>query len=107
MAEYAEMVGDAAVRAQIYGAIASEYRLAERMLQEVFGGSPLAERRPRMVFTFQLRAQGLEALHRQQIAGLRRWRALKAASDQTSADALLPTLLLTVNAIASGLRTTG
>ena len=62
---------------------------------------------PRLVFTFQLRAQGLEALHRQQIAGLKRWRAHRAAGEQTAADGVLHALLLTVNAIASGLRTTG
>ena len=107
MAEYAAMVGDANVREAIYGGIATEYRLAESMLQEVFGGSPLAARRPRLVFTFQLRAQGLEALHRQQIAGLKRWRAHRAAGEQAAADGVLHALLLTVNAIASGLRTTG
>jgi hypothetical protein len=32
---------------------------------------------------------------------------LRSNGDQTAADALLPSLLLTINAIASGLRTTG
>ena len=65
-----------------------------------------AKRRPRLAKTLALRAHGLTALHRQQISLLKRWRTLRAASDP-AADALLPPLLLSVNAIASGLRTTG
>ena len=42
-----------------------------------------------------------------QIALLSDWRSRKAAGDETGADALLPELLLSINAIASGLRTTG
>ena len=38
---------------------------------------------------------------------LRRWRALRATGDETAAEKMLPDLLLAINAIASGLRTTG
>jgi phosphoenolpyruvate carboxylase len=49
----------------------------------------------------------LKVLHRQQITLLRRWRSLLESGDTEGASACLPELLLTVNAIASGLRTTG
>lgn len=106
MAEYAALVQDTQVRSAIYGLIADEFRRTSHMLELVFGGSPMTARRPRMVRTVQLRDTGLRALHAHQVALLRQWRAARAAKDP-EADRLLPTLLLSVNAIASGLRTTG
>lgn len=106
MREYATLVGDVTLRERIFTRIADEYQRTVRMLDLAFG-SPLAERRPRMHRTLMLRDAGLRALHLHQIALLRRWRGLRNSGDQAGADTLLPTLLLTINAIASGLRTTG
>jgi phosphoenolpyruvate carboxylase len=106
MGEYAALVKDDAVRTRIYGLIAEEYQRTGRMLDLIFG-SPLAKRRPRMHRTLELRDAGLRALHQNQVTLLKRWRAHRAGGDQAAADALLPALLLTINAIASGLRTTG
>jgi phosphoenolpyruvate carboxylase len=83
-----------------------EFDRTAAMLNLVFGGRRLKERRPRMVKTLRLREARLRVLHHRQIELLRRWRPLKAAEDE-AAHALLPQLLLSVNAIASGLRTTG
>ncbi len=52
-----------------------------------------------------LRSGGV--LHRQQIRLLSKWRELIKTGEQSEADAMLPDLLLSINAIASGLRTTG
>ena len=60
-----------------------------------------------MLKTLQLRAEALRVLHLQEISFLRRWRALRAAGDEAAAEKMLPDLLLAINAIASGLRTTG
>jgi len=49
----------------------------------------------------------LQVLHLQEIHLLKKWRALKAAGNEADAEAMLPDLLLSINAIASGLRTTG
>jgi phosphoenolpyruvate carboxylase len=106
MADYASMVKDAEIRGRFYDIIAAEFRRTQRMLDRLFG-SPMAGRRPRMHQTLLLRDTALRALHRHQIAILARWRALRSAGDFAGADALLPTLLLSINAIASGLRTTG
>ncbi len=107
MADYASLVADASVRETFQSCIAEEYRRTSAMLDRVFGGSPLAKRRPRLVRTLVMRDSGLRALHAHQIALIRRWRSLRDAGDKPQAEALLPTLLLSVNAIASGLRTTG
>ena len=83
-----------------------EFDLAQLMLKEVLGGD-LATRRPRFKMTHQTRADALLALHNHQVALLRDWRAALSADDHQSADRFLADLLVCINAIASGLRTTG
>ena len=74
---------------------------------EKLRGRPMAARRPRMLKTLQLRAEALRVLHLQEIGMLRHWRALRIAGNEAAAEKMLPDLLLSINAIASGLRTTG
>ena len=106
MHAYAGLVQDAALRERFMALILGEWQLTKSMLEKL-RGSPMTERRPRMLKTLQLRAEALRVLHLQEIALLRRWRALRAAGDEAAAEAMLPDLLLSINAIASGLRTTG
>ncbi len=103
MAAYADLVPDAAVREKFFGRIKAEFEKTRRMLDDIFQGR-VEDRRPRMLNTLQRRAEALNVLHRRQIALLREWR--QAASPEAAAE-LLPRVLLSVNAIASGLRTTG
>lgn len=105
MREYADLVADPAVRARLFDLIFGEFEKTQAMMTEIFGGS-LESRRPRMIKTLQLRAGALRTLHRQQIEVLKKWRAARAAGSPEAAE-LLPKVLLSVNAIASGLRTTG
>lgn len=86
--------------------IAAEFERTRQMLERVYGGT-LAERRPNIHGMLQMRREALRTLHRQQIVLLRRWRELRQRGDHDEAASLLPHLLLTVNAIASGLGTTG
>ncbi|MGF1679239.1 MAG: phosphoenolpyruvate carboxylase [Candidatus Methylacidiphilales bacterium] len=104
---YAELVEDAAVRRRFLSPITAEYHLTRRMLEDLFGGSTLEERRPRMVKTLRIREQGLRYLHHLQISLLKAWRASDPASRSKETQNLLPDLMLSINAIASGLRTTG
>jgi phosphoenolpyruvate carboxylase len=60
-----------------------------------------------MLKTLQLRAEALHLLHVDQIRLLSRWRALRKEGREPEAEAMLPELFLSINAIASGLRTTG
>ena len=105
MKEYAGLVTDPEIRERIFGIIASEFERTKEQLRKVFGGS-LEERRPRMGKTLQLRARALALLHEQQIATIKEWRAAQK-ENPAKAEALLPRVLLSINAIASGLRTTG
>jgi phosphoenolpyruvate carboxylase len=54
-----------------------------------------------------LRSSGLRVLHFQQIDLLKMWRSYHRMQQTKEAEQLIPQLLLTVNAIASGLGTTG
>jgi phosphoenolpyruvate carboxylase len=90
----------------VFHRVLEEFDLAGSMLTEVLG-SDAAVRRPRFTMTHQIRADALLALHTQQVTLLRDWRAALAADDSAGARRLLVDLLLSINAIASGLRTTG
>ncbi len=102
---YAGLVGDPAVRGEVLEIILAEFDRTRAMMATVFGGS-LEQRRPRMLKTLGLRDAALRALHLHQVDILTRWRAAKTAASG-EADRLLPQVLLSINAIASGLRTTG
>jgi phosphoenolpyruvate carboxylase len=106
MNRYAHLVDEADVRERIFGLIADEWTRTTRSLDAIFGGE-LEARRPRMMKTLQVRAQALRVLHEQQLELLQKWRELGVSNEQHAANELLPELLLSINAIASGLRTTG
>ena len=106
MRGYAGLVEDEEIRTRIFNIIWEEWTRTRAMLHEV-RGQPTAQRRPRMLRTLQLRADALRLLHLDQINLLARWRAARKAGRTEEAEAMLPELFLSVNAIASGLRTTG
>lgn len=106
MESYATLVADEEIRGAFVGRILGEYERTRAVLEDLFDG-PFMVRRPRLAETLGVREAPLRVLHRQQIALLREWRGLVAAGDGAAAEAFLPDLLISVNAIASGLRTTG
>ncbi|MBV9658295.1 MAG: phosphoenolpyruvate carboxylase [Verrucomicrobia bacterium] len=106
MTRYAALVSDDAVRTRFFDAIAGEFERSRSQLDALFG-KPLQQRRPRAAKTLALRADALRVLHGEQITLLRQWRDAHDAGDDAKEQALLPALLLSINAIASGLRTTG
>ena len=105
MRDYAGLVSDTKVRERIFSIIETEFEKTQSTMSEIFGGS-LESRRPRMIKTLHLRAHALKILHQQQIEILKKWRTARAAGSP-EAEKLHPKVLLSVNAIASGLRTTG
>jgi phosphoenolpyruvate carboxylase len=105
MQEYAALVEDTDVRTRLMGMILDEYARTRALLDEVYDGS-LVERRPHISRSLALRQPGLRRLHAQQIDLLRDFRAEQREAGAAS-DVTVQRLLLTVNAIASGLRTTG
>ena len=106
MHDYAMCVEDPNLREHVFDKITEEFERTRSMLERVYGGS-LAERRPNIHGMVHMRKEALRVLHRQQITLLRQWRELRRRGKEEAADVLLPHLLLTVNAIASGLGTTG
>jgi phosphoenolpyruvate carboxylase len=106
MAEYAALVGDGALRARVLDRILEEYERTRRVLDELFGDHR-QQRRPRLLKAIAIRRHALIRLHREQIALLRAWREALREERGADAERILTALLVTVNAIAGGLKTTG
>jgi phosphoenolpyruvate carboxylase len=106
MRAYAGLVESASLREQFMTRIESELSLTQAMIETIYGG-PLGERRPNIRRMLELRSAGLRVLHHQQISLLGVWRNCHRQGQHDTAEQLIPRLLLTVNAIASGLGTTG
>jgi phosphoenolpyruvate carboxylase len=106
MAEYATLVGDGALRARVLGLIVEEHERTRRVLDKLFGDGR-QPRRPRLLKAIEIRRHALIRLHREQIALLRAWREALREERTGDAERILTALLVTVNAIAGGLKTTG
>lgn len=107
MERYAGLVEDRVLRERLLTQILAERDTTRSVLEEIYGG-PLAEKRPHIQRFIDRRHQALIPLHNHQIRLLRRWRTA-LANDQHGKEAqdLLPQLLMSINAIASGLGSTG
>lgn len=101
---YGGLVDDAALRDRFLGRLRDEHSLTVSLLEELFGKS-FPEHRPRMARSLALRTEALHHLHRTQVDLVKLWRSIPS-TDPRSEEVLLQ-LLVVVNAIASGLRTTG
>jgi phosphoenolpyruvate carboxylase len=101
MEAYADLVEDPDLRGRIMEPIEAEYERTRTVLEAIYSG-PLADQRPNVQHYLNLRQEGLTRLHHQQIDLLQTWRGASDGDED-----VLPTLLLTVNAIANGLGTTG
>ncbi len=101
MRAYAQLVDNASLRQGMLEKILQERTLAENHFTTVFQGT-LEDRRPRFWKTLQAREDALRLLHGQQIRLLREFRAEGGDHQE-----MVERMLLVVNAIASGLRTTG
>jgi len=99
MQEYANLVDDHTVRESLMQKILEELEKTRQILETFYEG-PLFEKRPNVAQVILMRQEPLSRLHREQIRLLKSWR--ETASSET-----LVELLLTVNAIANGLGTTG
>ena len=98
MKRYASLVQNESIRERFMGRIENEWTLAKQHLARLFP-EPIQARRSRYAKTLQLREQPLHSLHLQQVELLKQWRA---GNEDLPRD-----LVLSISAIASGLRTTG
>jgi phosphoenolpyruvate carboxylase len=105
MRRYAALVDDAAVRDRILGKILAEHALTGEMVAAIYG-APVHVARPVVQRQIERRNSALAPLHDRQIALLRLWRRQRESGDPEQAQTL-SSVLLTVNAIASGLGGTG
>jgi phosphoenolpyruvate carboxylase len=103
---YGAMVTDKKLRTQFLGRILAEHSLTRKMLNEL-SDSKLTEGRPRLLKVIMLREAAIDLLHEQQVALLKDWRKKLADGERKEADALMPQMLLSLNAIAAGLQATG
>jgi phosphoenolpyruvate carboxylase len=103
---YGGMVTDRKLRREFLGRVLAEHSLTRRLLDEVSEGR-LTAGRPRLKKVIGLRESAIDLLHEQQVAILKDWRRHVAAGEKKEADALLPQMLLSLNAIAAGLQATG
>jgi phosphoenolpyruvate carboxylase len=106
MTRYAELVEDREVGGRFLARVLEEHRRTREALEAIYGG-PLDQVRSPVERQLAPRRAALVPLHAHQIQLLRVWRSARAEGRDDEADALLPQLLLTVNAIASGLGATG
>jgi phosphoenolpyruvate carboxylase len=97
--QYAQLVEDESLRQRLMGLILGEYARTKDVLEQLYSG-PMSRQRPNVYQIIRLRQIPLAHLHKQQIELLRMWR------HDPHPDTLI-NLLLTVNAIANGLGTTG
>ncbi|MBB81933.1 MAG: phosphoenolpyruvate carboxylase [Roseibacillus sp.] len=106
MTQYSSLVEDESLRERFMEIIVAEFNRTREMLTELYDGDIL-KRRPRMAKTLEIREAPLKVLHQQQVSLLREWRQKTQSGEEEEAEALLPRMLLSINAIAAGLRTTG
>lgn len=106
MGWYAELVDDVSIRRKYLALLSEEYKRTDEEIAGLFR-RPRHVRRPRMERTIHFRNAGLRRLHRLQIKLLHEWRKLQKEGRDGEAEELLPIVLTSINAVASGLRTTG
>lgn len=104
MRRYAALVEDETIREAILAQIFEELDRTLTIWEIIYDGA-LSEKRPNVTQVIELRHEPLATLHAQQLELLQQWRKLPA--DDPQAEATLMQLLLSVNAIANGLGTTG
>jgi phosphoenolpyruvate carboxylase len=102
---YAGLVEKPNVRENILSLLLEELEKTRRVMKELLG-RPVHERRKNHFYSTGLRAEALDVLHKNQVKQLHRWRS-NQASDKASKKELLNQLLISVNAIANAMGTTG
>lgn len=103
---YGGLVEEEEIRQRFLGIILAEFDRTRQVLEELFDGT-FAARRPRLAYTLEIREEPLRVLHEQQVSLLKKWREKVQSGRSDAAEAMMPDLLVSINALASGLRTTG
>lgn len=105
MRMYANLVEDENVRKAILGLILTELERTRRLMGELLP-RPMDQRRKNHFYSTGLRAEALNVLHQNQVENLKLWRSNNFPSSEEK-DKILNQLLISVNAIANAMGTTG
>ncbi len=105
MKMYSELVTDKKVRETVLKILLTELEKTQHLMQELLG-RPMHERRKNHFYSTGLRAEALDILHKNQIKNLKLWRNSEL-TDPAQKNKLLKELLISVNAIANAMGTTG
>jgi phosphoenolpyruvate carboxylase len=101
---YSGLVAECQVRDTIFPMIEAEYRLTAEMARKVSGEAEIGARFPRHREVLAERLPMINAVNREQVELLRRFRG---ASTEAERERYKPALLLSINCIAAGLGATG
>ena len=102
---YAGLVEDTETRETILNLLLGELQKT-RILMAGLLGKPIKYRRKNHYYSTQLRAEALDVLHKNQVLNMRKWRDLQN-KDSEEGKELLNQLLISVNAIANAMGSTG
>ncbi len=102
---YAGLVKNQVVKNTILNLLLTELEKTRRLMQELLG-RPMHERRKNHFYSTGLRAEALTILHKNQVNNLKQWRNADFNGAEEKEN-LLNQLLISVNAIANAMGTTG
>jgi phosphoenolpyruvate carboxylase len=105
MKMYAQLVENPKIRESVLQLLLNELEKSRRLMQELLG-RPMNQRRKNHFYSTGLRAEALDILHKNQVKNLKLWRNPEL-TDPVEKDKLLKELLISVNAIANAMGTTG
>lgn len=105
MKMYANLVTNKKIRNNILNLFLDELEKTQNLMSELLG-RPMHERRKNHFYSTGLRAEALDILHKNQIKNLKLWRDSEL-TDPVERKKLLKELLISVNAIANAMGTTG
>ena len=98
---YAQLVGDAALRRRVYRAIEQEWERSVQALRDITGWSQFLQTNPTLARSIRARFPYIDPLNHLQVELLRRFR--EGQNDERT----IRGIHLSINGIAAGLRNTG
>ncbi len=105
MEAFADLVSDSSTKEELMQLIVNDYKTCLDHIEMLLEG-PIEDRRVSRLENNKIRKEALSILHEIQIDSLKEWRQHKEASSDRS-DPLLLKLLLLVNVLSGGLKSTG
>ena len=105
MKMYAGLVKNDKVRDNVLNILIKELEKTREIMKDLLG-RPVYERRKNHYYSTGLRAEALDILHKNQVKQLNIWRNNSSADESTKKE-ILNQLLISVNAIANAMGTTG